>query len=199
MTDYLICGVDEAGRGPWAGPVCAGAVILDPDRPILGLTDSKKLSEKKRDQLAIEVKSSALSWALGWASPEEIDALNIRQATHLAMRRAIAGLSVVPSEILIDGNDLPNDLPAQGRTIIKGDLTEPAISAASILAKTARDTLMKDADLKHPGYGFAGHKGYGTKAHSEALSAMGPCPLHRMSFAPVRAAARLTGSKRSAI
>lgn len=184
----LICGVDEAGRGPWAGPVCAGAVILDPGQPIEGLTDSKKLSAKKREALVPEIKAKALSWALGWADANEIDQLNIRQATHLAMRRALAGLSGVPTLILIDGNELPSDLPAPGRTIIKGDLTEPAISAASILAKTARDALMMEADDTYPAYGFAGHKGYGTKAHSEALTAHGPCPLHRMSFAPVRAA-----------
>lgn len=184
----LICGVDEAGRGPWAGPVCAGAVILDPDAPIIGLTDSKKLSEKKRIALAIEIRERALSWALGWAQPLEIDEINIRQATHLAMRRAISGLTSAPDRIIIDGNDCPTGLPAPARTIVKGDLTEPAISAASILAKTARDALMVEADVKHPGYGFAGHKGYGTKAHSEALAELGPCPIHRMSFAPVKSA-----------
>ena len=186
----LICGIDEAGRGPWAGPVTAGAVILDPSRPILGLTDSKKLSEKKRLALEPLIKENALAWGLGWASPEEIDELNIRQANHLAMRRAVEAMGCVPTSIIIDGNDVPADLPCPARAIIKGDLTEPAISAASILAKTARDKLMTELDAAHPGYGFAAHKGYGTKAHAEALTRLGPCPVHRMSFKPVKLAAR---------
>lgn len=186
---HLVCGIDEAGRGPWAGPVTAGAVILDPKCPIEGLTDSKKLSEKKRLLLEPIIKTKALAWAIGWASPEEIDTLNIRQANHLAMRRAIEGLSQTPKLILIDGNDAPGNLPCPARTIIKGDLTEPCISAASILAKTARDRLMLELDVTYPGYGFAGHKGYGTAAHSAALSELGPCPIHRMSFAPVKRAA----------
>ena len=186
----LICGIDEAGRGPWAGPVTAGAVILDPSRPILGLTDSKKLSEKKRLALEPLIKENALAWGLGWASPEEIDELNIRQANHLAMRRAVKAMGHTPSAIIIDGNDVPADLPCPARAIIKGDLTEPAISAASILAKTARDKLMTELDVAHPGYGFAAHKGYGTKAHAEALTRLGPCPVHRMSFKPVKLAAR---------
>ena len=186
----LICGIDEAGRGPWAGPVTAGAVILDPNRPILGLTDSKKLSEKKRLALEPLIKENALAWGLGWASPEEIDELNIRQANHLAMRRAVKAMGQTPSAIIIDGNDVPADLPCPARAIIKGDLTEPAISAASILAKTARDKLMTELDAAHPGYGFAAHKGYGTKAHAEALTRLGPCPVHRMSFKPVKLAAQ---------
>ena len=186
----LICGIDEAGRGPWAGPVTAGAVILDPNRPILGLTDSKKLSEKKRLALEPLIKENALAWGLGWASPEEIDELNIRQANHLAMRRAVEAMGCVPTSIIIDGNDVPADLPCPARAIIKGDLTEPAISAASILAKTARDKLMTELDAAHPGYGFAAHKGYGTKAHAEALTRLGPCPVHRMSFKPVKLAAQ---------
>ena len=186
----LICGIDEAGRGPWAGPVTAGAVILDPNRPILGLTDSKKLSEKKRLALEPLIKENALAWGLGWASPEEIDELNIRQANHLAMRRAVEAMGCVPTSIIIDGNDVPADLPCPARAIIKGDLTEPAISAASILAKTARDKLMTELDAAHPGYGFAAHKGYGTKAHAEALTRLGPCPIHRMSFKPVKLAAQ---------
>ena len=186
----LICGIDEAGRGPWAGPVTAGAVILDPDRPILGLTDSKKLSEKKRLELEPLIKSRALAWGLGWASPEEIDELNIRQANHLAMRRAVQAMGHTPSAIIIDGNDVPADLPCPARAIIKGDLTEPVISAASILAKTARDKVMTELDAAHPGYGFAAHKGYGTKAHAEALTRLGPCPVHRMSFKPVKFAAQ---------
>ena len=185
-----ICGIDEAGRGPWAGPVTAAAVILDPNQPITGLTDSKKLSEKKRLMLEAEIKQKAHSWALGWASPEEIDALNIRQANHLAMRRALGSLGQTPVQILIDGNDAPADLAIPVRTIIKGDLTEPCISAASILAKTARDRVMIGLDKDHPGYGFAAHKGYGTSVHAEALARLGPSPVHRMSFAPVRRAAR---------
>ncbi|MEM7662631.1 MAG: ribonuclease HII [Pseudomonadota bacterium] len=187
----IICGIDEAGRGPWAGPVTAAAVILDPDAPIGGLTDSKKLSEKKRERLEPEIKSKALSWAIGWASPAEIDELNIRQANHLAMRRAVDGLKTKPTLVLIDGNDAPGNLPCAARTIIKGDLTEPCISAASILAKTSRDRLMIELDETYPGYGFAGHKGYGTAAHSDVLTRLGPCPIHRMSFAPVRRAAAL--------
>ena len=186
----LICGIDEAGRGPWAGPVTAGAVILDPDRPILGLTDSKKLSEKKRLALEPLIKENALAWGIGWASPEEIDELNIRQANHLAMRRAVAAMAHAPQQIIIDGNDVPAGLPCPARAIIKGDLTEPVISAASILAKTARDRLMKELDAAHPGYGFAANKGYGTKAHAEALTRLGPCPVHRMSFKPVKLTAQ---------
>lgn len=185
----LICGIDEAGRGPWAGPVTAGAVILNAAQPIAGLTDSKKLSEKKRLALEPLIKNCARAWALGWASPEEIDELNIRQANHLAMRRAVAALGVIPAQILIDGNDTPTDLPCPARAIIKGDLTEPCISAASILAKTARDRLMAELDAAHPGYGFAAHKGYGTAIHAEALTRLGPSPIHRLSFAPVRRAA----------
>ena len=185
----LICGVDEAGRGPWAGPVCAGAVVLDAARPIEGLTDSKALSEKRRLALADVIKANAAGWALGWASPEEIDRLNIRQATHLAMRRAVEGLQCGFDHILIDGNDCPSGLPATAETRVKGDRDVAEISAASILAKTARDALMTELDTAHPGYGFAQHKGYGTKAHSEALAELGPCAIHRMSFTPVRNAA----------
>lgn len=185
---HLTCGVDEAGRGPWAGPVTAAAVILDPARPIPGLTDSKKLSEAARDRLAPLIRENALAFAVAEASPEEIDRLNIREATFLAMTRAIAALARAPAEILIDGNALPKNLPAPASAIIKGDLTEPAISAASILAKTHRDAQMKAFCAAHPGYGFSQHKGYGTAAHAEALARLGPCALHRMSFAPVRAA-----------
>lgn len=184
----LTCGVDEAGRGPWAGPVTAAAVILDPARPIAGLTDSKKLTEAARDRLAPLIRDQARAWAIAEASPAEIDRLNIREATFLAMRRAVAGLSAVPDDILIDGNALPSALPAPARAIIKGDLTEPAISAASILAKTHRDAQMKAFCAAHPGYGFSQHKGYGTAAHAEALARLGPSPIHRVSFAPVRAA-----------
>lgn len=191
MTEpYLLCGVDEAGRGPWAGPVSAAAVILHPDRPITGLNDSKKLTEKKRLALEIEVKEKALAWGLGWASPEEIDTLNIRQATHLAWRRAIEAMGADPSHIQIDGNDTPKGLNCSVEAIIKGDGKVAEISAASILAKTARDRLMVELCEAHPGYGFARHKGYGVKAHMEALSELGPCPIHRMSFKPVAEAAK---------
>ena len=186
--EIIVAGVDEAGRGPWAGPVTAGAVILDAARPIEGLTDSKKLSEARRDALAPVIRERALAWSVAHASPEEIDRLNIRQATFLAMERAVAGLGLAPGHILVDGNALPAGLPCAATAIVKGDLTEPAISAASILAKTVRDALMKDMDAAFPAYGFARHKGYGTAAHAEALMAHGPCPHHRMSFAPVRRA-----------
>ncbi|HPE46919.1 MAG TPA: ribonuclease HII [Hyphomonas sp.] len=183
----LTCGVDEAGRGPWAGPVTAAAVILDPARPIAGLTDSKKLSEARRDALAPLIRERALAFCVAHASVEEIDRLNIREATFLAMRRAVAGLQVAPQFALIDGNALPGGLACEARAIVKGDLTEPAISAASILAKTVRDALMQELDAAHPGYGLGKHKGYGTAAHAEALTRLGPAPCHRMSFAPVRA------------
>ena len=184
----LICGVDEAGRGPWAGPVTAAAVILDPNTPILGLTDSKKISEKKRFALEPEIKAKAAYWCVAHAEPSEIDTLNIREATFLAMQRAIAGLRITPARILIDGNALPKNLPAAAEAIIKGDLKEPAISAASILAKTERDRLMVGYDEAYPEFGFSGHKGYGTAAHADALQRLGPCPIHRTSFAPVRRA-----------
>ncbi|MEL7041094.1 MAG: ribonuclease HII [Pseudomonadota bacterium] len=183
----LICGVDEAGRGPWAGPVTAAAVILDPAQPISGLTDSKKISEKKRFALEPEIKMKAAYWCVAHADTDEIDQLNIREATFLAMQRAIAGLEIQPAEILVDGNALPRALPAPARAIIKGDLKEPAISAASILAKTARDRRMAAYCADFPGYGFAAHKGYGTAAHAAALRQLGPCAIHRTSFAPVRA------------
>ena len=187
MTDIdLICAVDEAGRGPWAGPVTAAAVILDPERPVSGLTDSKKISEKKRFALEPEIKANVAYWCVAHAEPDEIDRMNIREATFLAMQRAIAGLGIIPSRILIDGNALPARLPAPAEAIIKGDLKEPAISAASILAKTERDRLMEAYCQTHPGYGFSQHKGYGTAAHAEALQLLGACPIHRASFAPVR-------------
>ena len=188
MNIDLICGVDEAGRGPWAGPVTAAAVILDPNAPISGLTDSKKISEKRRVTIEPEIKDKAAYWCVAHAEPNEIDTLNIREATFLAMQRAIAGLRITPARILIDGNALPKDLPAPAEAIIKGDLKEPAISAASILAKTERDRLMVEFDAAYPEFGFAGHKGYGTAAHAEALQRFGPCPIHRTSFAPVRRA-----------
>ena len=181
----LVCGVDEAGRGPLAGPVCAGAVILDPTRPINGLADSKRLSARARERLAAEIVEHALTWAVGWASVEEIDRLNIRPANFLAMRRAVEGLSLRPQLALVDGHD-PPPLSCPVRCIVGGDASEPVISAASILAKTHRDALMEQLDLLHPGYGLASHKGYGTRAHLEALARLGPSPAHRMSFRPVR-------------
>lgn len=190
----FIIGVDEAGRGPWAGPVTAAAVILDPSRPLEGLTDSKKLSERARDRLAPSIRERALAWCVAEASVAEIDTLNIRQATFLAMQRAIAGVIGKTAGagviILIDGNALPENLPGPARAIIKGDLTEPCISAASILAKTHRDAQMASLCKTYPGYGFSGHKGYGTAAHAEALGRLGPCPVHRQSFAPVKALLR---------
>lgn len=187
-TTLIIAGVDEAGRGPWAGPVTAGAVILDPAQPIEGLTDSKKLTEARRDALAPLIRERAAAWSVAHATPDEIDRLNIRQATFLAMERAVAGLGLVPGHILVDGNALPANLPCSAEAIVKGDLTEPAISAASILAKTVRDGLMKELDAAFPAYGFARHKGYGTAAHAAALAEHGPCPHHRQSFAPVKRA-----------
>ena len=182
----IICGIDEAGRGPLAGPVCAAAVILDPARPIAGLNDSKQLTEKRRDQLAPLIRERAAAWAVGWASVEEIDAINIRQANFLAMRRAFEGLGVAPTLALVDGKD-PPPLGCKVTCIIGGDALEPAISAASILAKTARDAVMIDLCAQYPGYGFSKHKGYGSAAHMEALRRLGPSPAHRRTFAPVRA------------
>ncbi len=184
----IICGIDEAGRGPLAGPVYAAAVILDPRQPISGLADSKVLKQKTRESLAILIRERSLAWFIASASVEEIDRLNIRQANLLAMRRAVEGLCVTPTLALVDGND-PPPLACAVQTIVGGDASHPAISAASILAKVARDAEMLAIDALHPGYGFAGHKGYGVKAHMEALRLLGPCPHHRMSFAPVRAAA----------
>jgi ribonuclease HII len=182
----IICGIDEAGRGPLAGPVCAAAVILDLSKPkIRGLDDSKKLTEAKRNDLAIRIKDRALAWGIGWAGVEEIDSINIRQANFLAMKRAVEAMTVQPTLALVDGND-PPPLSCAVRTIVGGDALEPAISAASILAKTARDALMVEMCVRYPGYGFSGHKGYGSAAHLEALRRLGPCPIHRRSFAPVR-------------
>ncbi len=181
----LVCGVDEAGRGPLAGPVVAAAVILDPARPIAGLADSKKLSAAKREKLAVEIRAKSIAWCVAEASVEEIDTLNILQATLLAMQRAVAGLAVVPGEALIDGNRCPPlDIPA--RAIVGGDATVAAISAASILAKTTRDAGLLVLHAAYPLYGFDRHKGYGTAAHLAALRAHGPTPQHRKSFAPVR-------------
>jgi ribonuclease HII len=181
----MICGVDEAGRGPLAGPVVAAAVILDPLKPIFGLADSKKLSAGKRDKLAIEIRAKALAWCVAEATVDEIDEINILQATLRAMQRAVAGLSMTPTEVLIDGNRCPQlDLPV--RAIVGGDATVAEISAASILAKTVRDAGMLELHVQFPQYGFDRHKGYGSVAHLVALRAYGPCPVHRRSFAPVR-------------
>ncbi len=187
-TGEIICGIDEAGRGPWAGPVCAAAVILDTNRPIPGLNDSKKISAARREKLAIQIKSDAAAWAIGWATAEEIDTHNIRQANFLAMRRAFEALGVPPTHALVDGND-PPPLACRITCVIGGDAIHPVISAASILAKTARDAHMVELDNLHPGYGFAQHKGYGVAAHLAALRSRGPCKAHRMSFKPVRDAA----------
>ena len=181
----LICGVDEAGRGPLAGSVVAAAVILDPSRPISGLADSKKLSAKVRERLAVEIRAQSLAWAIGEATAAEIDQINILQATFLAMRRAVEGLSVAPGHALIDGNRIPAGLPCSAEAIIKGDAKELAISAASILAKTFRDAQLIELDQIYPQYGFARHMGYPTAAHLDALRLHGPSPAHRRSFGPV--------------
>ena len=183
----LICGVDEAGRGPLCGPVVAAAVILPADHPIVGLNDSKKLSERRRDALAPQIRQHAIAWCVAQASVEEIDRLNILHATMLAMRRAVEGLPVAPEEVLVDGNRVPPGLLMPARAIVGGDALEQAISAASILAKTARDEMLVALDLEFPDYGFAQHKGYPTAAHLAALARLGPTPHHRMSYAPVRA------------
>jgi ribonuclease HII len=182
----LTAGVDEAGRGPLAGPLAVAAVILDPDRPIAGLNDSKKLSEAKREALYPQIIERALAYCIVLIEPEEIDRLNIFQATMAGMSRAVAGLTPAAQEALIDGNKVPKDLSCRGRAIVGGDALEPAISAASILAKVSRDRLMAALDTVHPGYGFAIHKGYPTPAHLAALQQLGPCVQHRRSFAPVR-------------
>lgn len=184
-TILHIAGVDEAGRGPLAGPVYAAAVILDPTRPIIGLADSKVLSEKKREQLAVLIRERSLAWAIARAEVAEIDRLNILQASLLAMQRAVAELGVAPTKALVDGRDCP-ELPCQVEAIIGGDSTIPAISAASILAKVARDQELYRLDKLYPGYGFAQHKGYPTKAHLAALAELGVSPVHRRSYAPVR-------------
>ena len=184
-----VCGVDEAGRGPWAGPVSAGAVILAPGVDIDGLDDSKKLTAAKREALATAIKARALAWGVGFASAEEICALNILQATALAMRRAVAAMAVAPAFALVDGN-YAFDLPCPVRTLVGGDGLSASIAAASILAKTARDAVMVEMDRVHPGYGFAAHKGYGVPEHAQALASLGPCAIHRHTWAPVRAAAR---------
>lgn len=181
----LIAGVDEVGRGPLVGDVVTSAVILDPKQPIIGLTDSKKLSEKKRQQLCVEIKQKALAWSVGRASPSEIDKLNILHATLLAMKRAVEALSIQPHKVLVDGNRLP-DWHYHSEAIVKGDTLFAQISAASIVAKVTRDQDMFELDIKHPEFGFAQHKGYPTKAHFAAISKYGVLSCHRHSFAPIR-------------
>ena len=185
LETHLICGVDEAGRGPLAGPVCAAAVILNPSSPIHGLNDSKKLSEKQRNQLAEEIRCHALAWHVAWASVAEIEQLNILHATMLAMKRAVLGLSPGALGALIDGNRCP-DLPIPSKAIVKGDALEPCISAASILAKTERDKVMNQLADKYPQYGFERHAGYPVPEHLAALELHGPCPEHRRGFGPVK-------------
>lgn len=183
-TTPLIAGVDEVGRGPLAGPVVTAAVILDPTRPIEGLADSKAMSEKKRERLFDEIKERALAWAVGRCEVEEIDELNILQATLTAMQRAVAGLNPQPEHVMVDGNRCPQ-LPCSCEFVIKGDSKVEAISAASILAKVTRDREMVELDNQYPGYGLAGHKGYPTKAHIAALQELGVTPVHRRTFGPV--------------
>lgn len=188
MLDYRFAGVDEAGRGPLAGPVVAGAVILDNHSAIDGLRDSKKLSAKRRSELAFEIRQRSLAWSVAWADAAEIDSLNILGATHLAMRRAILALPVKPHYVQIDGNRLPEltfgSERIEGEAIIGGDATNAAISAASIVAKVCRDQIMVEMDRIYPDYGFARHKGYGTVDHRERIDRFGPCQQHRRSFRP---------------
>jgi ribonuclease HII len=179
----MIAGVDEAGRGPLAGPVVAAAVILNPDRAMSDLRDSKALTAEQRDRLAIQIRADAIAWAVACADVAEIDALNILQASLLAMRRAVAALSIAPTEALVDGDHCP-DFGFPARAIVKGDRDVPSISAASILAKTTRDAMLVDLDRLFPAYGFAQHKGYATREHLAALNRHGPCPAHRR-FMPV--------------
>jgi ribonuclease HII len=181
-----VCGVDEAGRGPWAGPVCAAAVVLLLGGRIDDLDDSKRLTARRREAAEARIKAEALAWCVAWASVEEIGALNILRATGLAMRRAVAGLRLTPAVALVDG-DKAFELPCPAEAVVGGDGISASIAAASILAKTARDRLMVAHDAEYPGYGFAAHKGYGVAAHAAALRALGPCPIHRMTWAPLRA------------
>lgn len=187
LVEELVAGVDEVGRGPLCGAVVTAAVILDPRRPILGLNDSKKLTEAKREWLYEEICEKALAWCIARAEVDEIDRLNILHATMLAMKRAVEGLSITPRLALIDGNRCPQ-LNVPSAPVVQGDAKVPAIAAASILAKVSRDREMSAFELIYPGYGIGGHKGYPTPVHLEALARLGPTPIHRRSFAPVRAA-----------
>lgn len=186
LADARIAGVDEAGRGPLAGPVVVAAVILDPQRPIDGIDDSKALSAMQRDALAPLIRDCAMAWSVIVVEVDEIERRNILGATLVGMSRALAALAPAPTLALIDGNRLPRELPCPARTIVGGDASEAAIGAASILAKTTRDALMIELDAVHPGYGFAQHKGYPTPEHLAALERLGPCAIHRRGFAPVR-------------
>ncbi len=188
---WPVAGVDEAGRGPLAGPVAAAAVILDPCNVPCGLDDSKRLSPKAREALYGFITRHALAVAVAFASAEEIDQINIRQAVFCAMRRALAALTLAPRHVLIDGNDVPPDLPVPAEPIVKGDATVASIAAASVVAKVTRDRLMRRYCALYPAYGFGAHFGYATKTHLAAISAHGPCPLHRLSFRPIRAAKEL--------
>lgn len=187
MSGLRIAGVDEAGRGPLAGPVAVAAVILDPRRPIEGLADSKALTEARREALAPLIRERALAWHLELVDAAEIDRLNILRATLEGMARAVRALHPAADQALIDGNRLPPGLPCPAKTLVGGDAIEPAIMAASILAKVGRDQVMRELERVHPGYGFAIHKGYPTPVHLEALRRLGPCEQHRRSFSPVRA------------
>jgi len=184
--DLIVAGVDEAGRGPLAGPVSVAAVILDPSRPIRGLNDSKQLTEARREVLYARIVERARAWAIVFVEHDEIDEVNIFHATMRGMTRALAQLALAPQHALIDGNRLPRELCCTAQAVVGGDASEPAISAASILAKTTRDRIMRELDAAHPGYGFAQHKGYPTPDHFEALQRLGPCVLHRRGFEPVR-------------
>jgi ribonuclease HII len=187
FIDGHVCGVDEAGRGPWAGPVSAAAVILSPRKVIKGLDDSKKLSAKVRETLEVEIKAKAVAWGVGFASVQEIAQLNILHATGLAMLRAVEAMTVQPRYALVDGN-YPFRLPCEVKTVVGGDAKSKSIAAASILAKVARDRLMVEMDGVYPGYGFASHKGYRAPVHAEALLTLGPCEIHRMAWGPVKLA-----------
>jgi ribonuclease HII len=193
VRDGLRAGVDEAGRGPLAGPVVASAVILDPRRRIRGIRDSKLIEPQERTELAIKIRASAIAWSVAWADVEEIDNLNILQATYLAMRRALLGLRVRPAHVQVDGDRCPSfiglSLECSFEAIVDGDARRICIGAASILAKTTRDAMMVGLDAIYPQYGFASHKGYSTPEHFEALGKYGPSPIHRRSFEPVRVAA----------
>jgi ribonuclease HII len=185
-----VAGVDEAGRGPLAGPVVAAAVILDPSRPVRGLADSKVLEPEERERLAVLIRARSLCYSVAWADAEEIDSINILQATMLAMRRSLLGLRIPPQQVVVDGNRCPCPdglgFECLFEAVIKGDAKVPSISAASILAKTTRDALMRELDGRYPGFSLSGHKGYPTPTHVAALEALGPSPLHRRSFSPVR-------------
>jgi ribonuclease HII len=196
-SGLLLAGVDEAGRGPLAGPVVAAAVILRDDLVIEGLRDSKQLAPTRREVVARLIRDRAVAFAIGSAGEAEIDALNILQASLLAMRRAVTALEIAPQRVLVDGNHVPAELQCEARAVVGGDRRVPAISAASILAKVARDAVMVDLDRRYPEYGFARHKGYATEAHRAALEQHGPSPVHRRSFAPVRKA--LEGRVRRAL